>query len=239
MNYPKTLLPLLGSLLLSSCATTYTTPGRQADLGTFTNPKVKKAFVARPAIRFPATLAVVRVQESGYRSESVSSVGQGAYSVVTNRDLETDKDLEMISKLPGVGGVATLNRLLLPQSLSSDLDLREAAAKLQTEAILIYTLATEFSDNEVFAPLTTLTLGLAPNKRYKINSTASAILMDTKTGYIYGALEESQTRSGLTIAWGSSNAIESARKKAEREAFDKLVASFQPFWARIYAKHRK
>ena len=151
---------------------------------------------------FPATLALVRVQESGYRSESASSVGQGAYSVVTTRDIETEKDLDTISKLPGVGGVATLNRLLLPQSLSSDLDLREAAAKLQTEAILLYTIATEFSDNEVFAPLTTLTLGLAPNKRYKINSTASAILMDTKTGYIYGALEESQTRSGLTIAWG-------------------------------------
>jgi hypothetical protein len=124
----------------------------------------------------------------------------------------------------------------LPKSLSSDLDLREAAAKLQTDAILIYTIATEFSDNEVIAPLTTLTLGLAPNKRYKINSTASAILMDTKTGYVYGALEEGESRSGLTIAWGSSGAIEASRKKAERAAFEKLLASFTPFWARIYQR---
>jgi hypothetical protein len=36
-----------------------------------------------------------------------------------------------------------------------------------------------------------------------------------KTGYIYGALEESELRSGLTIAWGISSAIESSRKKAE------------------------
>jgi hypothetical protein len=233
MNYNKTLPALLAAGLLSSCAT-YVTPGRQADLSTFTDPRVKKAFVARPAIRFPATLAIVHIQEPGYRSESTQGVGSGAYSVVTAHDIETEKDIDTISKLHGVGGVVTLNRLLLPKSLSSDLDLREAAAKLQTEAILIYTIATEFSDNDIIAPLTTLTLGLAPNKRYKINSTASAILMDTKTGYIYGALEEGELRSGLTIAWGSSSAIEASRKKAERAAFDKLLASFQPFWTRIY-----
>ena len=226
-------LALLTAALLSSCAS-YITPGRQADLSTFTDPRVKKAFVAEPAIRFPANIALVRIQDSGYRSESAQGVGAGAYSVVTARDIETEEDIDTISKLPGIAGVVALNRLLLPRSLSSDLDLREAAAKLHTEAVLIYTLATEFRDNDVIPPLTTLSLGLAPNKRYKITSTASAILMDTKTGYIYGALEESQLRSGLTIAWGSSSAIEASRKKAEREAFEKLLASFQPFWNRIY-----
>jgi hypothetical protein len=227
------ILSLSTTLFLCSCAS-YITPGRQADLSTFTDPSVKKAFVARPAIKFPANLAVVRIQESGYRSESAQGVGSGAYSVVTTRDIETEEDIDTISKLQGVAGVVGLNRLLLPKSLSSDLDLRESAAKLQADAILIYTLATEFSDNDVIAPLTTLTLGLAPNKRYKINSTASAILMDTKTGYIYGALEEGDSRAGLTIAWGSSNAIDASRKKAERAAFDKLLASFAPFWTRIY-----
>jgi hypothetical protein len=237
MNYKTIFLVLPIAVLLTGCAT-YVTPGRQADLSTFTDPRVKKAYVAKPAIRFPATLAIVRIQESGYRSESAQGVGAGAYSVVTARDIETEEDIDTIAKLPGVGGVVALNRLLLPKSLSSDLDLREAAAKLQTEAILIYTIATEFSDNDVIAPLTTLTLGLAPNRRFKINSTASAILMDTKTGYIYGALEEGESRSGLTIAWGSSSAIEAGRKKAERAAFDKLLASFQPFWARIYSRFR-
>ena len=40
-------------------------------------------------------------------------------------------------------------------------------------------------------------------------------------------------RSGLTIAWGSSSAIDAARKKAERAAFEKLLASSEPFWTRI------
>ena len=235
MKLSRLILFLFAAPFFSSCAS-YMTPGRQADLSTFTDPRVKKAFVSRPAIKFPANLAIVRIQDTGYQSESAHGVGAGAYSVVTTRDIETDQDAETISKLPGVAGVVTLNRLLLPKSLSSDLDLREAAAKLQTDAILVYTVATEFSDNEIIAPLTTLTLGLAPNKRYKIQSTASAILMDTKTGYIYGAIEEGDHRAGITQAWGSSNAIEAARKKAERAAYDKLLASFDPFWARIHSR---
>ena len=228
---------LLPALLLCSCAS-YVTPGAQADLRTFTDPRVKKAFVAKPAIHFPANLAIVRVQASGYRSESVSAYGNGAYSVITTRDIEKDEDIDKVSKLPGVGQVVALNRLLLPSSLSSDLDLREAAAKLQADAIVIYTIETEFQDNNVIPPLTTLSLGLAPNKHYKINATAAAIVMDTKTGYIYGALEENDLRSGLTIAWGSRDAIESSRRQAERAAFEKLVASFDPFWRRVYARYR-
>ena len=235
MNYRPIACAFIASLLLTSCST-YMTPGRQADLSTFTDPRVKKAFTAKPAIRFPANLAIARVQASGYRSESVQGVGSGAYSVVTTRDIETEQDFDTIGKLPGIAGVVTLNRLLLPRELSSDLDLREAAAKLQTDAVLIYTVATEFRDNDIIPPLTTLTLGLVPNKRYKISATASAILMDTRTGYIYGALEEGESRSGLTIAWGSSSAIDASRRKAERAAFEKLLASFQPFWGRIHAR---
>ena len=231
-------LAFLAPLLLTACST-YLTPGRQADLSTFTDPRIKKAFVAKPAIHFPATLALARIQETGYRSESAQGFGSGAYSVVTIRELEKPEDIDHLNKLPGIAGVAALNRLLLPNTLSTDLDLREAAARLQTDAILVYTVATEFRDRDIIAPLTTLTLGLAPNQRYKINSTASAILMDTKTGYVYGALEEGVDRSGWTIAWGSASAIETARHAAERAAFEKLLASFDPFWARVYSRYRR
>lgn len=238
MRTSQRILAIIPIILLSSCAT-YMTPGREADLSVFTNPKVKKAFAVQPAIRFPANLALVRVQASGYYSESARGYGSGAYSVMTVRDIETEKDIETISKLKGIEGVATLNRLLLPSRLSSEEDLCEAAAKLQTDVILIYTIATEFSDKGIIPPLTTLSLGFAPNQKYKITSSASAILMDTKTGYIYGALEEGEMRSGLTFAWGSTEAIEVGRKKAERAALDKLISSFGPFWQRVCDRYRK
>jgi hypothetical protein len=229
------LAAICAAMFLSSCAS-YVTPGGRADFAAFTDPKIKRAYAARPAIKFPAALALVRVQASGYSSDAGKAHGSGAYSVVTGRDIETEQDVDRLSKLPGIQGVVRLNRLLLPASLASDLDLREAAAKLHADAILLYTMETTFFDRDAFAPLTTISLGLAPTKQYKATATAAALLMDTKTGYIYGALEEAGTRSGLSIAWGSESAMENARKQAERSALDKLLQSFEPFWQRIHAR---
>lgn len=234
MIMQKLFITIVAVMALSSCSS-YVTPGRQADLSTFTDPGVKKAFVARPAIRFPANIALVRVQEGGYRSESANGQGQGAYSVVTSRDIEKESDIDTLMRLPGVEGVVTLNRLLLPKSLNSDLDLRQAAAKLQADAILLYTVATEFRDDDLVPPLTVLSLSLLSTSRYRIQSTASAILMDTKTGYIYGALEEASDKQGVSFIFDGSD---EARKKAERSAFDKLLASFDPFWRRIHSRFR-
>lgn len=234
MKITRPLLVSCLALSLASCAT-YTTPGRPADLSTFTDPKVKKAYVARPAIKFPANIAVVRVQESGYRSANTKGYGGGAYSVVTTRDIEREGDMEKLQALPGLQGVAALNRLLLPQELNSDEDLREAAAKLQADAILIYTISTEFRNDDVVPPLSVLSLGILSINRYEISSAASAVLMDTRTGYIYGAIEETNDKVGGTFIFDGSDA---ARKKSERSAFEKLLKSFDPFWRKTYARYR-
>ena len=237
MTYPMKYQPLIAAsaaaLLLCSCET-FDTPevgagSRKANLAAFTDPHVKKAYTGKPAITFPASLAVVRVQDAS----------ANGYTVATTRELETAQDYNTISKNPGIAGVVSLNRLLLPASASSPADIREAAAKLHTDAILIYTVASETHDNDFIAPLTVATLGLAPNKTYKVSSSASAILMDTRTGYIYGALEQGDTRNGLTMTWGSDTTIDSVRRQAERAAYEKLLASFDPFWKRLYARYNR
>jgi hypothetical protein len=232
-----TLFALVGACLLSACST-YQTPGAKCQMSTFSDPAVKKAYTARPAIKFPANLAIVRVQESGYKSETASGVGSGAYSVVTAKDIETEKDFNKIAALPGVAGVARLNKLLLPTKLNSDLDLREAAAKLQTDAILVYTFDTALESKQAVPAATVLSLGLLSNTKYKFTSSALALLMDTKTGFIYGTLEEDSTRSGVNIDVINPQALDKVRKQAEREAFDKLLAEFEPFWSRIQKRYR-
>lgn len=224
----------------SGCASSsYLTPGAPADMTVFTELEIKKAFESKPALRFPANLAVVRVQGAGYSSESVRGTGSGAYSVITTREIETEADIARLMKLKQVEGVTTLNRLLLPKRLSSDAELREAAAKLHTDVILIYTVDTTFRDRDIIPPLTTISLGLAPNRRFHVNATAAGILMDTKTGFIYGAIEEGQTASGVTMAWGDRNAIEASRLKTERLAFEKLLVSFESLWPRICERYQK
>lgn len=53
---------MLAATLLSSCAS-YVTPARPANMTTFTDHRVKKAFVPRPANRSPAPAVVVKANE--------------------------------------------------------------------------------------------------------------------------------------------------------------------------------
>ena len=71
------------SLVSSGCAS-YAVPGKGADLSLFTDVEIDEDIGAildrEPAAVFPATVAVVRVQESAYRSWSVQeSQGAGLY----------------------------------------------------------------------------------------------------------------------------------------------------------------
>lgn len=216
---------------LSSCATGYTTPDRPANLTTFTDPKVKKAYVARPAARFPANIAVVRVQENSSYGGS-----QKGYSVVSSRDLERQEDLEKIQQLPGIEGIAPMNQLLLPRTGNSQEDIREAAAKLQADIILIYTVNTQFKKDELPLPINELSLNLLAINRYETSSTASGIIMDTRTGYVYGAVEGKSDKRGGSFLVNSSDM---ARKRAERTAFEKMLSSFEPVWKRTYARYNK
>src|SRR5437762_3209270 len=137
---------LIMLLLLQGCAS-YVTPGRPADLQRVGVPKtvgeastdglVQQALDKKPLARFPTGIAVVRVQAPGYQSNTAQGFGTGAFCVVTTRDIEKPEQIERLSKLPMVSGIAPVNRLLLTQELQSDLQLREAAAHLQAEMLLI------------------------------------------------------------------------------------------------------
>lgn len=230
MKYHTLIIASFAGLLLCSCET-YVTPENEGDLSPV-NLNTKSAITGKPAITFPASIALVRVQ--GNSSNGNESDG---YNVVTTRELETDQDFNTISKMPGIAGVVSMNNLLLPSSAATQVDLREAAAKLHANALLVYTVNSDTHDNDVAAPLTLFTLGLAPNQTHKATSSASAILMDTKTGFIYGALEEKATRGGLSTSWDNENASDATRREAEREAFEKLVGDFGPFWKQVYARY--
>ena len=77
--------------------------------------------------------------------------------------------------LPLVAGVAFLNRLLLSERLESTKDLRQAAATLKTDMLLIYSIDTSFNvENTDVGPLGIITLGFLPTKNARVTATASA-----------------------------------------------------------------
>jgi hypothetical protein len=230
------------TFLLGGCAQ-YVTPGRGAEMAALgvtpearqqqTDDSIARSLGKRPLAQFPTGIAAARVQAPGYQSATAQSWGTGRYSIVTTRDVETPEQVERLEKLPMVSGIAPINRLLLGDQLNSDLELRQAAAQLHADMLLVYTIDTRFEVDDKAAPVTVVTLGLSPNQQARVVTTASAVLMDTRNGYIYGVAEASEQGSQLASAWTSTSAVDDARRRTEAQAFEKLVGELEKTWTRV------
>lgn len=225
--------------VLAGCST-YTTPGAGVSLASISEADgdIATAMSRQPAMTFPARLAVARLASSGFRSASNDSYGTGAFSVVTTRDIESDESLTRLSAMPGVAAVAPLSRLLLPVRTSDTRDLRTAAAQLRADAVLIYTIDTRFrTETAQLGPLQTVALGFLPSKKAVVNATCAFMIVDVRTGFVYGTGETTAVGDQRSNIWGSGAAIETARLKAEREAYEDALGEIEKLWTSIVVEH--
>ncbi len=224
---------------IAGCSS-YAVPGGAADLSLFADGETRPAFQRRPESPLPARIATIRVQDSGYASHGVRANGSGSYSIVTVREVEKDDDFKRIAALPEIAGIVPLNRLIIGKSnLRTDVELRKAAATLGADMILLYTFDTGFHVDDGMRPLSVVTLGLFPTKVATVTTTASSLLMDVRSGYIYATGETTSQRKPLANSWTSSDAVDASRQQNEREAFVKLVRDFERIWPQVVQERRQ
>ena len=223
------------------CAPSYVVPGGPARLEAikYTDAYLRSAYEAKPLAQFPAMIAVARVQSGNYQSRTAQSFGEGAYRLVTTRDVETDADFERLGEFPGVAGLAPVNRMLVPQQLRTEDDLRLAAARVKADILLLYTFDTQFYVKDFAGPVTVLTLGLSPNRRAYVTTTASCILIDTRSGYVYGGVESTAKSDQIANGWTSDDAVDDTRLRTEKESFQRLIGELTKTWPRIYYQYAK
>lgn len=239
----KHVLAVCALSLLTGCASYYNAPGAAADMSIFgagsrqaaqmTDPSVAAKMNKRPAASLPTVIAIARVQGNGYWSHSCTGYGHGRYSVITTLDAEKPEDLDRLRKLPMVRDIALMNRLVLPAQLHSDMDLRAAAGSLHADMLLVYTYDTTFRKDDFAGPLMVVTLGIFPGQAAKVSTTASAVLLDTRTGYIFATATGHSKQSQLANAWTSREAADDARLRAEREALGEMLTSLEQTWPRL------
>ncbi len=237
---------------LCGCAE-YVTPGAPADFSqlgltqgakaALTDKSVQAALDKKPLLTFPASIAVVRVQATDYDSYSYhrfypqSGPQRGAYSVITLQDVEKPADFDDLAALPKVSGIAPIKRLLLDSAANSDLELRDAAARLHANLLLYYTLDTEFHTRSHVGPLGVITLGIFPEQTANVSCVASAVLMDVNNGYVYCVADSAAASSQLANAWTSDDAMDQVRRKTEREAFVGLLGQLKEAWPNVIARY--
>ena len=230
------------SWLLGGCAQHYVTPGggvEMAALSEITDVDLQSYYESRPAAVFPSNIAIIRVQDTGYNE--IGRYGRqrgGRFHVVTARDVETDESFEKIQSLAQIRGVAPVGRMLVPANPGSLRDLRLPAAQLQADMLLVYSFDTAFSvDGKQYGPLSTISFGLLRNNEAHVTVTVSGVMLDVRTGFVYGTLEASHTEHKKTSIWAERQVIETARRQAERVAFDEFVDEFAEFWPVVAATH--
>lgn len=240
-NSLRSLLLVALALFVSGCAT-YQTPGAGVNVGNLSNADTDIAEVMKrePAAPFPSRIAMARVQSTGYYSHNNQCYGEGTFCVVTTRDIETEQDIERLSRLPMVSGIAAMSRILLPEKLHSIKDLRLAAANLKTDMLLVYSVDTRFNvESTDIGPLSLISLGFLPNKKAHVSSTSSLALFDVRTGFVFGVAEATATEEQRATVWSSKEAIESSRLKTEAESFQKLLSEFEKLWKGIVNQHAR
>ena len=234
----RSVVLLVLAAALGGCAASYVTPGGPARLDAIDRADIAQVASRQPAASFPARIAVVRVQAADYRSSTAEPLATGRFSVVPTKELISDDELRAIGEWDNVAAVAPLSKLLLPAKLESVEDLRLAAAKLQADVLLVYTIDTSFRvQGRGYGPLAVLSLGLVPDRDAYVTSTASAIFVDVRTGFVYGVAEATEKDSGLTNAWSSSDTVDAKRIAAEREACRQLLTEARQTWSGIVAEH--
>jgi hypothetical protein len=229
----------LASLILAGCAT-YRTPGAGVNIGEFSQGDADIAEVMKrePAASFPARIAIARVEAPGYTTRGASCFGKGRLCLVTAREVETDGDFERLATLPQVAAAAPMNRMLIPGVLNTMKDLRLAAASLKADLLLVYSIDTRFNvESTDIGPLALVSLGFLPNKKARVNATASAALIDVRTGFVYGVAESTATEEQRASVWSTESAIDNSRLKAERGAFQSLLGEYDKLWRGVVRDH--
>lgn len=219
-------------LLLCGCAS-YPTPGGPAPFADAAGATVAGGALTRPSLNIPARIAIARVQAADYKSFSTRAATGGRFGFIAGNESPSAAQIRSVDQWPSVAHVDALGPALVPEKLDSLEDLRLAAAKLQADVLLAYTLDTRFLvKGERTKPGTKLSLGDAADGA-GIASTAAGLLIDVRTGYVYGSAQGSVSVDPLADAWRSNEALDQQRVSAEQQAFAAMALNAGKVWAGI------
>ena len=236
MNHLFTVLSLL--LSLSGCAT-YQAPGGGVPVVDLAQSGANRDTVnPQPAAPFPARILLVRIQASDYATTGSACFGTGQYCVLTDSNVESTGAMQRLQALPLVAAVDRMPPASIPKSLNTIDELRAAAADLHADLLLLYSLDTRFTvDNADLAPLAVITPGFLPNKGARVTVRTSAVLVDARTGFVYGMAEATSWRDQNAAVWATRATIEDERRITERSSFELWQERFAALWQRVIATH--
>jgi hypothetical protein len=239
-------LAAIASCFVGGCGS-YMTPGKPADFRALgisaeqaaaqTDASIEAKLQLKPLASFPTDIACVRMQDFSYSRFSNAAYGSGDYAVMPVREGGSQEAFDTLAALPMVRSIVPLNRLVVDPNIKTHEDIRQSAAAVHCDMILVYTFDTRFGSETTVPYLGTITLGFFPNQQARVTCTASAALLDTRNGYIYGLAEATYKTEQIANTWTTTDAIEQSRRRAESKALQALADEVGKLWVRVVARY--
>lgn len=246
MNRTRLSYALSSALLatLASCANTaYVTPIEPVDLLAISDHGVRAGFAPQPFASYPAHVAIVRVQADAYQNAWRPITGVETLHVMSGArtgPIELEQS-ERIAELEGVVDVVVPNRLVLDDARLGELDdLRDEVAPLRPDLLLVYTLDTRVDlDMEAIGLVDLLTIGLLLEDRQTISCTASALVVDVRSGFVWSTFDAYADSEHDVARWFRPPPESDWLEAVEAEATDALVEQVVTSWPRLAGRVRE
>jgi hypothetical protein len=178
-------------------------------------------------------LAIARVQAPGFVTYTGGSITKGPVSIVTQVDSEDPADIAKLGKMYAIRGTLGLNKMVLPDAVATEADLRKAAAETGADVLLVYTLDTQFFVPNRVEYGEQVKLALVSDPAANVQTMASGVLVDVRSGRIMG---QAQGTGKAFVNAGSAdggNVIDRSRRNAERAAFKAMTDEVAQRWTLI------
>lgn len=181
-----------------------------------------------PSLQFPARIGLARI-ESG-NLVSVPQDESLAWAELHERLGSSFGDFVPVSPLI----TSMVSKAAKPDSRASSIvnNIRRGSARQHLDYVLIYEVSdnTDQSRNALqVADLSILGLFVLPSRNVKVDSTATAMLIDVRNGYPYGTATAFAERKAVTTVVGSGGRKAKLKDKARIIAVENLTGDVENF----------
>lgn len=222
--FRRLIAPLALAVLVSSCGS-YQHVSSAASGRPIPATKDTGALSGKPALRLPARIGVVcsgRSRAAGFDEAGLAVLRQPGVAEV----------IPATAYLPG-DGIHTIADFM-PQRAR----VVEALRFLDLDLVLFYDESTQVEDRDHVPPLECISLGLIHPQSRTVRASSDAVLMDARTGFLYGALGEAGKGSSHTLTALEAESLGTfAENRARDEARRKALARFPGFWDQVRRNH--
>ena len=189
---------------------------------------IRNIAAVEPDLQFPARIGLARIKHG--QLISIPQDESESWDTLHNRLGPSFGDFVPISPLI-TAMVSEHNSKNLNAKNVVD-NIRRGSARQHLDYVLIYEVS-DISDKSrnalQLADLSILGLFVLPSRNVKVDSTASAMLIDVRNGYPYGTATAFAERKAISTAIGSNGRKTKLKEKARIMAVDELTQEVEAF----------